>query len=313
MIIITGAAGFIGRATRDALRRRGEQSLLAVDNVPVAGFNHQLSGAQFRASLARREFDRTPPKAIFHFAAVDSRADRKVLLDTNVTLSQEIINWCIEHGVRCIYASTCSVYGRDSFNTSDDHSAFERFTPINAYAEAKLMLDIWARDMDHLDRVVGLRYYSVYGPDQTASSMSGGSFILKQFPNLNQRGCVEVFKSTTPGLGDGEATRDFVYIKDLLKIHLYFLDHDDQSGIYNVGSGQARTFNDAARAMFAAVDKEPNTRYRDMPESVRATWTDAMQANITKLRAACYTAPLTTLEAGVHDYLMNYLVPARRH
>ncbi|MBI4022388.1 MAG: NAD-dependent epimerase/dehydratase family protein [Candidatus Andersenbacteria bacterium] len=304
MIFITGAAGFIGRATRDALRHRGERAIVAVDNAPVTGYNAHLTGADFRAQLVAGDFNHKPPQAIFHFAAVDSRAPREQLIDTNVTFSQEIIRWCTEHKVRCIYASTCSVYGRDSYNSTDNHDSFENFTPINAYAESKLSLDIWARDAGYLEHVVGLRYFSVYGPGQTASSMSGGSFILKQFPNLMQHGYVEVF-------ADGEATRDLVYIKDILAIHLFFLDQPTKAGIYNIGSGQARSFNDAALAMFDAVGKDPHIRYLDMPPGMQSTWIDSMQADITKLRAAGYTSPITTLESGTRDYLLNHLLNIR--
>ena len=183
----------------------------------------------------------------------------------------------------------------------------KRFRPLNPYGYSKQLFDLWAKRNGLLDKIVGLKYFNVFGPNEYHKAEMR-SFVLKAFEQINATGKVRLFKSHRPDYKDGEQKRDFLYVKDAVDMTLFFFDNPKQAGIYNLGAGVARTWNDLAKAVFAAMGKSPNIEYIDMPDSVRNQYQYFTEADISKLRSAGYKKPITSLEKAVKDYVQNYLV-----
>lgn len=321
MIVITGAAGFIGSALAWALNERGREDLLLVDDVDHPEKEHNLKHlrfservgiADFRERLKRGDYDSAKIEGILHLGACSDtgETDWDYLQDNNVAYSQELIRWCVEHGARCVYASSAATYGDGELGFDDDPALFGKLTPMNLYGKSKLLIDQWAQAEGLLDTVVGIRYFNVYGPNE-AHKEHIRSVIAKQFEHVRDEGKVELFKSYKKGIGHGEQDRDFIYVKDAVAATLFFFDHPEIGGVYNVGTGNARTWNDVANAMFAALGKEPNIQYIDMPEKLKGQYQYHTEATIDRLRQAGFTADMTSLEDAVKDYVQEYLVPHR--
>lgn len=318
MIVITGGAGFIGSALLWELNRRGRSDILLVDNVDhdekernIAPLKYEeLVGIkEFREKLKAGDYDPKNIEAILHLGACSSTTETnwEYLLDNNVEYSKDIIRWCADRGVRCVYASSGATYGDGSQGYSDDHALFEKLVPLNLYGKSKLLVDIWARDGGYLASVAGVRYFNVFGPNEYHKEAMA-SVPFKKFQQMQKEGVIELFKSNHPDYGDGEQKRDFIYVKDVVAITLWLLDHPGVVGVYNVGTGKARSWNDVARAMFAAVGKMPNIRYVDMPDNLKNQYQNFTQADVSKLRAAGYTEGMTELEEAIADYVQHYLI-----
>ncbi len=319
MIIVTGGAGFIGSAVVWALNRRGTTDILVVDTVDHDEKEHNLaplrysgivSGTEFREKLRHDDYNQMGIEAVFHQAAITSTTETnwELFADVNIAFSQEVIRWCVDRGVRCVYVSSAAVYGDGSEGYSDNHDLFDELQPLNFYGKSKLMADVWARDGKCLDRVAGLRYFNVFGPNEWHKG-DMGSVVMKKFEHLQKHGVVELFKSYNPDYKDGESTRDFIYVKDAVDATLFFLDNPDVNGIFNVGTGKARMWIDLARAMFMATGKKPNIRYVEMPENLRDQYQYFTEADITKLKNVGYTRETIALEDAVDDYIQNHLAP----
>ncbi|MDP3996932.1 MAG: ADP-glyceromanno-heptose 6-epimerase [Candidatus Andersenbacteria bacterium] len=320
--IITGGAGFIGSALLWGLNERGVSDVLVVDDIDsddkeinIAGLQYeQLAGIkEFREKLVAGEYNDSGVEAVLHMGACSSTTenDWDYLVDNNVEYSKDIIRWCFDRDGRCVYASSAATYGDGKLGFKDDHDLFDRLKPLNLYGKSKLAVDIWARDGGYLDKVVGLRYFNVFGSnEQHKGSMR--SVIAKKFEQVRDKGVIELFKSYNDGFGDGEQERDFVYIKDAVAATLFFMDNPVLGGVFNVGSGVARTWNDVARSMFAALDKEVKINYIDMPAEVKNQYQYHTQADISKLRQAGYKGKFMSLEDAVADYVRNYLVLGKR-
>lgn len=320
MIVVTGGAGFIGSVLAWALNQRGRTDVVLVDevnhaekerNIAPLGYHHIVDVEEFKQQLLN---DRLSYKveAIFHLGAISSttETDWNKFLERNVNYTKAVIQWCVDHNARCVYASSGATYGNGQQGFSDDHALFDQLKPLNLYGKSKLDVDIWARDNSYLEKVVGLRYFNVFGPNEQHKEHMR-SVVAKKFEQLEQNGVVELFKSYNPNYQDGDSTRDFIYIFDAVDATLFFLDHSEANGVFNIGTGQARSWNDLARAMFAAVNKEPNIRYIDMPENLRNQYQYFTQADITKLRAAGYDKPFLSLEDSVKDYIQTYLLTGK--
>lgn len=324
MIIVTGGAGFIGSGLVWGLNKRGKEDILVVDsvdhkekehNLAVLKYEALISGKDLRAKLAEDYFDDGEIEAILHMGAISSTTEQnwKKLSDVNIAFSQEIIRWCADRGVRCVYASSGATYGDGRGGYSDDHELFDDLKPLNLYGKSKLMLDIWARDGGYLQDVVGLRYFNVFGPNEYHKGHMR-SVVAKKFEQLKQDGTVELFKSNSPQYADGEQKRDFLYVKDAVAATLYFLDNPRGAGVFNVGTGEARTWNDMAAAMLAALGKDgvsslrANVGYVDIPPELAEQYQNYTQADITKLRAAGFSQKMISLEEAVKDYVQNYLL-----
>lgn len=321
MIVITGGAGFIGSAVVWALNGRGQTDLLLVDDVDHVEKEHNLAPlkydrlltiADFRRQLLSGDLNGSGVAALLHLGACSDTMedDEAYLLANNVEYSQDIIRWCVDRTVRCVYASSAATYGSGNQGFSDNHELFDQLAPRNVYGRAKLLVDIWARDGGYLDQVVGLRYFNVFGPNEWHKGRMQ-SVIAKKFPDVRDKGYLELFASQHPDFADGEQDRDFMYVKDAVAVTLWCLDHREVKGVFNVGTGQARAWNDVARALFAALAKEPDIRYIDLPASLAKQYQYHTEADIAKLRSAGLQSAFMGLEESITDYVQQYLVPHR--
>ncbi len=318
MIVVTGGAGFIGSALVWALNKREKEEILIVDKIDHQEKEHNLasldyenivSGHDFREELKEGRYDGRV-EAVFHLGAITSTTEKdwQKFADVNVNFSQEIIRWCVDKKVRCVYISSGAVYGDGSRGYKDDHEIFNELAPLNLYGKSKLDVDIWARDAGYLNEVVGLRYFNVFGPDEYHKEVMR-SVVAKKFERVRDEGVIELFKSNNSEYEDGGQMRDFIYVKDAVEATLFFLDQKEAAGVYNIGTGQARSWNDLAKAMFASVGREPNIKYIDIPDELSSQYQDYTQADISKLREAGYKNSFTELEEAVSDYIKNYLEP----
>jgi ADP-L-glycero-D-manno-heptose 6-epimerase len=245
--------------------------------------------------------------AVFHLGACSSTTERDAsyLIANNVRRSQEIAHWSFARGARFVYASSAATYGAresDMREDLDPHS----LRPLNMYGYSKHLFDLWMRREGLLDRAVAIKYFNVYGPNEDHKGTMR-SVVAKAYEQITQRGVIELFKSYRPGVADGEQTRDFLYVKDAAAITAFLARTPHAGGIYNVGSGVERTWNDLAHAVFAALELPPRIEYVEMPEVLRGKYQYRTVATIDRLRAAGYAQPLTTLEDAVRDYVRGYL------
>jgi len=314
-IVVTGGAGFIGRNLVAALNERGESDILLVDHLGTSEKWRNLVGLQFEEYLDRDDFlsdvvSRSAPPAdvVFHLGACTSTTERNAgyLVENNYRYTRQLCEWCLDHDVRFIYASSAATYGDGSLGYSDADDLVPKLRPLNMYGYSKHMFDLWALRHGLFDRIVGLKYFNVYGPGEDHKG-DMRSVVNKAYHQILRTGAVELFRSYRSEYADGEQLRDFIYVRDAVAVTLWFYDRPDVSGLYNCGTGEARTWNDLARAVFAALGRKPDIRYIEMPEAIRATYQYFTRADISKLRRAGYDASFTSLEDGVRDYVVNHL------
>jgi ADP-L-glycero-D-manno-heptose 6-epimerase len=246
--------------------------------------------------------------AVFHLGACSSTTETDVsfLMENNFEYTKQLAQWTADENIRFIYASSAATYGDGSEGFSDDQDGIETLKPLNPYGYSKQLFDLWAKRNGLLDKIVGLKYFNVFGPNEYHKA-DMRSFVLKAFEQINTTGKVRLFKSHRPDYNDGEQKRDFLYVKDAVDMTLFFYDNPETSGIYNLGAGISRSWNDLAKAVFVAMGKSPNIEYIDMPETIRNQYQYYTEADITKLRTAGYKKPITQLEDAVKDYVRNYL------
>lgn len=316
MIIVTGGAGFIGSGIVAELNKRGIKDILVVDRLGSDQRWKNLINLRFADYLDKDDFidmvaeDVLPfsTEAVFHLGACSSTTETDVsfLMDNNFEYTKQLAQWTADENIRFIYASSAATYGDGSQGFSDDEDKLETLKPLNPYGYSKQIFDIWAKRNGLLGKIVGLKYFNVFGSNEYHKAEMR-SFVLKAFEQINATGKVRLFKSHRPDYKDGEQKRDFLYVKDAVDMTLFFLDNPKTAGIYNLGAGAARTWNALAKAVFAAMSKEPNIEYIDMPESVRNQYQYFTEADIGKLRSVSYKKPITSLEDAVKDYIQNYL------
>ena len=278
-------------------------------NLSALKYEQLIDGAGFRKGLKEGLFDQEKVEAVFHLAAITSTIERDWALfeDINIDFTQEVVRWCVDRAVRCVYISSGATYGDGSEGYSDDHDLFDRLKPLNDYGRSKLLVDIWARDGGYLDQVVGIRYFNVFGPNEYHKGAMR-SVIAKKFEQMQKDGVIELYKSNNEKFGDGEQKRDFIYVKDAVDATVHFLDNKQACGVFNVGTGVARTWNDVARAMFKAAGRKVEIKYIDLPEELKDQYQDFTQAEITKLRGVGFQKPFMTIEEAISDYVKNYLM-----
>ena len=316
MIIVTGGAGFIGSALIAALNKRGINDILVVDRLGSDQRWKNLVNLSFADYLDKEEFlemvaeDVLPfsVDAVFHLGACSSTTETDVsfLMDNNFEYTKQLAQWSADENIRLIYASSAATYGDGSQGFSDDEEKLETLRPLNPYGYSKQLFDLWAKQTGLLTKTVGLKYFNVFGPNEYHKAEMR-SFVLKAFEQINATGKVRLFKSYRPDYKDGEQKRDFLYIKDAVDMTLFFFDNPKTAGIYNLGAGVARSWNDLAKAVFAAMGKKSNIEYIDMPDSVRNQYQYFTEADIAKIRSAGYKKPITPLEESVKDYVSHYL------
>ena len=315
-LIVTGAAGFIGRNLVAALNARGERDIILVDRLGTGEKWRNLVGLHYEDFLDKDVFRETlwddlfdDVQAVFHLGACSTttETDADYLADNNYAYSRELCTWCLGREARFIYASSAATYGDGSQGYSDADDVTPTLRPLNMYGYSKHMFDLWALQNGLLGQVVGLKYFNVYGPYEDHKG-DMRSMVHKAYGQIRDSGEVALFRSHRPDYADGEQQRDFLWIDDAVGTTLWFYDHPDVHGLYNCGTGRAETWNSLARATFAVLDREARIRYVDMPETIRATYQYFTQADMSKLQAAGCTAVPASLEEGVRSYVQSYLL-----
>jgi ADP-L-glycero-D-manno-heptose 6-epimerase len=309
-IVVTGAAGFIGRNLVAELNARGNDNLLLVDNLGCDSKWRNLVGLEFDDILEPTAFldqlrsgKLSEVGAILHLGACSSTTERDAdfLLRNNYQYTRALCEWSLQKDIRFVYASSAATYGDGSSGYSDT-SPLMTLQPLNIYGYSKHVLDLWAQKHNYFKRVVGLKYFNVYGPYEDHKD-DMRSMINKAYAQIKDTGRVRLFKSCVSSYADGEQMRDFIYVKDAVAVTLHFLEHREIGGLFNCGTGEARNWNDLAKAVFAAMRIAPSIEYIDMPEILRGKYQYFTQAEVSKLRGAGYTAAFTSLEDGVQDYV----------
>nr|WP_321259452.1 ADP-glyceromanno-heptose 6-epimerase [uncultured Pseudodesulfovibrio sp.] len=316
MYIVTGGAGFIGSAMVWKLNQMGIDDILVVDNLSTSEKWSNLVGLRYQDYLHRDQFlkfilegdDQFETEAVIHMGACSSTTelDADFLMENNYRYTQYVCRFCLAHGARFINASSASTYGNGEYGFNDNHDGIDRLRPLNMYGYSKQLFDIWAKDSGILDQIVSLKFFNVFGPNEYHKD-DMKSVICKAHKQILETGQLKLFKSYRDEYPHGGQKRDFVYIKDCVDIMAWFLEHKDTGGIFNIGTGTARTWNDLAHAVFAALDKEPNIEYIPMPESIRDKYQYFTQADMSKLSAVGCDVKMTSLEDGAKDYVQNYL------
>ena len=249
-----------------------------------------------------------PVEAVFHLGACSSttETDASYLIKNNYQYSKSLAQWAIAAGIRFIYASSAATYGDGENGFADEEDKIETLKPLNPYGYSKQLFDLWAKRHGLLEKIVGLKYFNVFGPNEYHKA-DMRSFVLKAFEQINAAGRVRLFKSYRPEYPDGGQKRDFLYVKDAVDMTLFFYDNPQIGGLFNIGTGIARSWNDLANAVFAAMAKKPNIEYIEMPDSIRGQYQYFTQADISKLRSAGCGKKPTSLESAIKDYVQNYL------
>jgi ADP-L-glycero-D-manno-heptose 6-epimerase len=324
MIVVTGGAGFIGSNLLAALERRGGADLVCIDRLG--------DGDKWR-NIAKRELaDIVPPerlfeflnahrseiKAIFHLGAISSTTETKVdlIVEQNFRQSLALWRWCAEHLKRIIYASSAATYGDGSAGFDDDDSVngLTKLRPLNPYGWSKHVFDrrvarLRAANGRQPYQSVGLKFFNVYGPNEYHK---GGqrSVVHHLYPRAVAGEAARLFKSHNPAYPDGGQMRDFIWVGDCVSVMMWLLDHEKVNGLFNLGTGKARSFADLARALYAATGRNANTEYIDTPEAIRDKYQYFTEARMERLRAAGYALPMTTLEDGIKTYVRDHLATA---
>ncbi len=317
MIIVTGGAGFIGSAIIWALNERGIDDILVVDNLGTSDKWKNLVNRRYAQYMHRDEFMamllgvglQHKPRAIIHMGACSSTTERdaEFLMRNNVRFSQELCRYAVKVGARFIHASSAATYGNGDQGFSDDPGRAHTLKPLNMYGYSKHLFDLWAMRENLLGRIACLKFFNVYGPNEYHKGAMR-SVVAKAFAEVKERGRISLFKSDRPDYQDGEQRRDFVYVKDCADIVAWLLDNPDANGLFNVGTGQAGSFNELARAVFAALKLPEAVDYVDMPPELAGKYQYFTQADMGSLQAAGYpVANLRDLQAGVADYVHSYL------
>jgi ADP-L-glycero-D-manno-heptose 6-epimerase len=316
MIVVTGGAGFIGSAIVWRLNQLGKDKIIIVDELGKDEKWKNLVGLSFEDFVHKDEFitfvleDKVQFKieAVIHMGANSSTTEINAdhLLFNNYEYTKELAKYSIKNKIRFIYASSAATYGDGSLGFDDDESRLETLRPLNMYGYSKQLFDLYAKRNDWLNKIVGLKYFNVFGPNEYHKG-DMRSVVHKAFEQIRDTGKVRLFKSLNPKYRDGEQMRDFIFINDAIDMTLFFLEKNDRNGIYNIGSGRARTWNDLVSSLYKAVDKKEKIEYIDLPEHLREKYQYFTEANLEKIRNAGYNQPITSLEDGVADYVNNYL------
>ncbi|MBN2370086.1 MAG: ADP-glyceromanno-heptose 6-epimerase [Vicinamibacteria bacterium] len=321
MIIVTGGAGFIGSALVWGMNNRGREDVLVVDRLGHGEKWRNLVGLRFLdyrdkqafiEELERGAYDGRV-EAVLHMGACSCTTERDVdyLMENNYRYSVRLADWCARrNGVRLIYASSAATYGDGSHGYADDERRLADLRPLNAYGFSKHLFDLHALRQGWLRRMVGLKFFNVFGPNEGHKGEMR-SVIAKAFPDVRDGGSMRLFKSYRVDCANGEQRRDFVYIKDVVECILFFLDHAEASGIYNVGTGESRTWNDLAHALFASLGRDAAIEYISMPESIRDRYQYETRAEISKLRGVGFSLTFSALEKAMRDYVVHHLLPGR--
>ncbi|MFC2091151.1 ADP-glyceromanno-heptose 6-epimerase [Elusimicrobiota bacterium] len=318
MIAVTGACGFIGSALIWGLNNRGICDVLAVDvsssiddkkkaNLSSLKYRELIDNESFLTDLGKNRYGEM--ECIMHMGACSSttETDWEYLKKTNFEYTQALAETACRDNIRFIYASSAATYGDGSAGFSDDHIDLNILKPLNSYGRTKHMLDLWAYENGLLEKIVGLKYFNVYGPNEY-HKQDMRSFINKAFKQISETQQVRLFKSYRNEYAHGHQVRDFIYIKDVVDMTLHFFDKKDLNGIFNIGTGIPRTWNDLVKAVFLAMGLAPYIEYIDMPESIKGQYQYYTCADMDKFMRTGFNLVPLTLEKGVQDYVHKYLL-----
>jgi ADP-L-glycero-D-manno-heptose 6-epimerase len=324
-VLVTGGAGFIGSALIWALNRRGCERIVVCDRLGTDERWRNLTPLRFADYV---EADDLLPRLqsgalgkfdlVLHMGACSSTTERDAsfLMRNNFEFTKDLAAWALGQKTRgkktrLVYASSAATYGDGSAGMEDDDRQLDRLRPLNLYGYSKHLFDLHAKRAGFLNQIVGLKYFNVFGPNEDHKG-DMRSLVHKSFAQVRTEGVIHLFKSYRPDCRDGEQKRDFLYVKDAVAMTLHLAATPKAGGLYNIGCGAARTWLDLARAVFAALNRKLNIQFIEMPEAIRDKYQYFTQANLDRLRAAGYTAPITSLEKAVTDCVRNYLVSDRR-
>jgi ADP-L-glycero-D-manno-heptose 6-epimerase len=319
MIVVTGAAGFIGSCLLAGLKQAGYVDLVAVDDFSNPLKAQNLSSKELTAKVDRKDFfdwignNHRFIQIIFHLGARTdtTETDTRIFQELNVDYSKEVWKRCVEFGLPLVYASSAATYGLGELGFEDNHSVIQNLKPLNPYGESKNEFDRWAVDQEAKPFFwAGLKFFNVYGPNEYHKGRMA-SVVFHAYNQVTQTGGMKLFRSHNPNYQDGGQMRDFIYVKDIIATCIFLMETRKHSGIYNLGSGKARTFLDLAKATFEALGKQEDIQFVDTPEDIRDKYQYYTEANMAKLRSIGYTQPFHSLEEGVADYVGNYLLTGR--
>jgi ADP-L-glycero-D-manno-heptose 6-epimerase len=328
IIVVTGAAGFIGSVFVQYLNEQGLDQLLIVDDFGVESKRKNWESKKFikaierQAFLAQLEADEHAIDLIVHLGARTDTTEFNYAIHEalNVEYSKAIWQYATRKNIPLIYASSAATYGAGEHGYEDSHAILDQLTPLNPYGVSKNEFDKWAiAQTSTPPSWTGLKFFNVYGPNEGHKGRMA-SVIFHAFNQIKASGLVKLFRSHRTDYKDGQQLRDFIYVKDLVSVigwmlhHMYAQQWDaSKNGLYNLGTGKARSFYDLASNTFTAQGLEPNIEFVDMPEDIRDTYQYFTEANMAKLRLAGYDKPFSTLEEGVKDYVANYLMPGKQY
>jgi ADP-L-glycero-D-manno-heptose 6-epimerase len=315
MIVITGAAGFIGSCLVKKLNDEGYADLILVDdfNRPEKQANWQ--NLQYSQLVDRNDFFQWAAdkgnqiQFVFHIGARTDTTefDVNILNQLNVEYSKAMWNLCAKEGIGLVYASSAATYGLGEYGFDDSYDHIKDLKPLNPYGQSKLDFDLWALEQESAPYFwSGLKFFNVYGPNEFHKGRMA-SVVYHAYNQIKASGKLKLFRSHRPDYKDGEQERDFVYVKDVINVLYYLMLKRKDNGIYNLGSGKANTFNELAHAVFNAMNLPAEIDYIDTPADIRDKYQYYTEANMQKLIASGYDKPFTSIQDGVDDYVKNYL------
>ena len=315
MLIITGAAGFIGSVVASALNKAGREDLILVDDFSKTFKSKNYAHIKYLKCIDRMhlltEIEALGQiECVIHLGARTDTTETDVALfdRLNLNYTKSLWQFCVKHNTPFIYASSAATYGLGEFGYEDNHDICKQLQPLNAYGNSKNDFDIWALQQDNQPPTwYGLKFFNVYGPNEYHKGRMA-SVIFHTHRQILKTGEMKLFRSHHPDFKDGEQMRDFVYVKDVAKVIAFLMKGQAENGIYNLGTGTARTFWDLAANTFKAMQLTPNISFIDTPAELRDKYQYFTEANMSKLRRAGYTEPFATLEEGITDYVQHYLM-----
>ncbi len=316
MIVVTGAAGFIGSCLVSRLNKAGYEDIVVVDDFSKTEKAKNLEGKTITAKVGRKDFIKwladfgQEVEFIYHIGArTDTTEFNKAIFDElNVDYSIAVWNACVKFNIPLVYASSAATYGLGEFGYKDDHAVIPNLKPLNPYGDSKNDFDKWVLTQTEFPPFwAGLKFFNVYGPNEYHKGRMA-SVIFHAFRQINENGGMKLFRSHNPDYTDGGQLRDFVYVKDVVEVCLFLKEKQPSSGIYNLGSGKARTFLDLAKNTFKGMNKEEDISFIDTPIDIRDKYQYFTEADMSKMLEAGYEGGFHTLEEGVQDYVQNYLI-----
>lgn len=319
LIVVTGAAGFIGSCLVSRLNAAGYNNLIVVDDFSKHEKDHNLEGKTISAKIGRSDFLHwlsdfgSEVDIIFHIGARTDTTEfnSKIFDELNVHYTQAIWKACVQFSIPLVYASSAATYGLGEHGYDDRHDIIDQLSPLNPYGHSKNDVDKWILSQTETPPFwAGLKFFNVYGPNEYHKGRMA-SVIFHAFNQIKEKGSMKLFRSHNPNFEDGCQLRDFVYVKDVVDVCLFLMEDQPTSGIYNLGSGKARTFLDLAKNTFSSLGKPESIEFIDTPEDIRDKYQYFTEANMSKLIESGYTQKFHTLEEGIKDYVENYLISGK--